>query len=245
MSKPATDTLQEPFSEPGIDAYSDTPSPSLRPDRPALLVSSTSWTPDEDFEILIDSLGIYETRAGELASQKVAASLPKILVVVTGKGPLQAKYMADVNRLQRDWKWVRFISLWLEAEDYPIFLGSADLGVCLHSSSSSLDLPMKIVDMFGCGLPVCALDFACLHELVNDGGNGRVFKTAPQLAIQLETLLAGFPDSPSLRKLASSLERAPAIPNPHVSTNHGSEESQVWCTWEENWGRVMRRLILV
>jgi len=134
--------------------------------------------------------------------------------------------------------------LWLEAEDYPIFLGSADLGVCLHSSSSSLDLPMKIVDMFGCGLPVCALDFACLHELVNDGENGRIFKTAPQLATQLETLLAGFPNSPSLRKLASSLERAPATPNPHVSTNHGSQEPQMWCTWEENWGRVMRPLIL-
>ena len=144
-----------------LPSYTEIRSPTMRPDRPAILVSSTSWTPDEDFSILLEALGMYEARARELSARGKEGenSLPKLLAIVTGKGPMKKQYMEEVGKLQESWKWVRCMSLWLEAEDYPVLLGSADLGVSLHSSSSGLDLPMKVVDMFGCGLPVCALAF--------------------------------------------------------------------------------------
>jgi len=234
------------------EVYPRVPMPNLRTDRPALLVSSTSWTPDEDFSILLEALDLYEKRTMQLASSQSTSHgrLPKLLVIVTGKGPLKEKYMEEVGKLQKSWKWVRCISLWLEPEDYPILLGSADLGVCLHSSSSGLDLPMKVVDMFGCGLPVCAIDFPCLDELVKDGKNGLIFRNASQLAEQLEELLTAFPSSPRLSSLTASLESLSHRPDTplhsHIPKQYPglTEEIWTWRTWEDNWNRVVRPLIL-
>ncbi|KAH6917156.1 beta-1,4-mannosyltransferase [Coprinopsis sp. MPI-PUGE-AT-0042] len=233
----------------GVPNYIDISSPTMREDRPALLVSSTSWTDDEDFSILLEALGKYEARAKELNAEGKEAKLPKVLAIVTGKGPLKAKYMKDVAALQQSWNWVRCISLWLEAEDYPLLLGSADLGVSLHSSSSKLDLPMKVVDMFGCGLPVCALGFECLPELVKHGKNGLIFTNASELAEQLENLFFGFPKAQKLSSLTESLASAaqrPSTPgNIHMSRLHTPpNEDATWSTWEDNWNQIMRPLIL-
>ncbi|OCB92054.1 beta-1,4-mannosyltransferase [Sanghuangporus baumii] len=238
--------------------------PALRADRPALLVSSTSWTPDEDFSILLDALEMYEKRARQANEEEYVSSddnesnkLPKLLAIVTGKGPQKEFYMNEVARREKEqgWRWVRCRNLWLEAEDYPVLLGSADLGVCLHSSSSNLDLPMKVVDMFGCGLPVCALDFPCLSELVKDRQNGYTFKTADELTSQLTDILRGFPDAPQLARLRESFKQCMSS-NRHTKHGHrqhrsrGDERVQVeeegdgWCSWAENWNRVVKPLVL-
>nr|KJB33283.1 hypothetical protein B456_006G005600 [Gossypium raimondii]KJB33285.1 hypothetical protein B456_006G005600 [Gossypium raimondii] len=83
---------------------------------------------------------------------------PRLLFIITGKGPEKEKYEEKIKRLNL--KRVAFRTMWLSTEEYPLLLGSADLGVYWHTSSSGLDLPMKVVDMFGCGLPVCAVSYS-------------------------------------------------------------------------------------
>ncbi|XP_054851285.1 chitobiosyldiphosphodolichol beta-mannosyltransferase [Eublepharis macularius] len=154
-------------------------------DRPALLVSSTSWTEDEDFSILLKALEEYEHHVSD------GTKLPPLVCVITGKGPLKEYYSELIATMH--FKHIQICTPWLEAEDYPLLLGSADLGVCLHKSSSGLDLPMKVVDMFGCCLPVCAVHFKCLHELVKHEVNGLIFKDSSELAGQLKMLFWEFP----------------------------------------------------
>ncbi|XP_074028006.1 ALG1, chitobiosyldiphosphodolichol beta-mannosyltransferase [Leptinotarsa decemlineata] len=161
----------------------------LKPSRPGLLVSSTSWTEDEDFSILFSALQEYEDHIENGNQRKLA----QLICFITGKGHLKEYYCSKIAK--QNWKNVCVITPWLESNDYPLMLASADLGVCLHTSSSGLDLPMKVVDMFGCGLPVCAYDFECLDELVHHGINGYKFKSSRDLAEQLQNWFEYFPNS--------------------------------------------------
>lgn len=54
--------------------------------------------------------------------------------MITGKGPLRDEYMVKFSKFHS--ACVQIVSTWLEAEDYPKMLASADLGVSLHTSSS-------------------------------------------------------------------------------------------------------------
>ncbi|KAK7334995.1 hypothetical protein VNO80_26764 [Phaseolus coccineus] len=178
-----------------------------KPNRPALVVSSTSWTPDEDFSILLEAAVMYDRRVAAILGEDDSVDeevmwkeisdgkqylYPRLLFIITGKGPEKEKYEAKIKRLKL--KRVAFRTMWLSADDYPLLLGSADLGVCLHTSSSGLDLPMKVVDMFGCGLPVCAVSYSCIKELVRVDNNGLLFSSSSELADELLLLFKGFPD---------------------------------------------------
>lgn len=130
-----------------------------------IIVSSTSYTPDENFNTLLDALALYD---------ESKLDLPPLRVIITGKGPMMPEFLAKVEKLKMNKVSIR--TAWLEFADYPRILGASHLGVSLHESSSGYDLPMKVVDMFGCGVPVVSVDYPALSELIKTNINGVAVK---------------------------------------------------------------------
>lgn len=182
-----------------------------------IIVTSSSFTPDEDIGVLIGALKIYDH-----SYQKLDKSLPKILCFITGKGPLKEEYIAKVK--EHDWKHVAIHFVWLTTEDYPKLLQLCDYGVSLHTSSSGLDLPMKILDMFGSGLPVIAINYPVLGELVKYNENGLKFLDRRELH---ESLIFAMKDKEVFKRLKKG-----AI-----------EESKH--RWNSSWEPAMKKLKII
>jgi len=169
--------------------------PALRRRDIGVVVCPTSWTADEDFDLLLEAATAYESKASS-APSAATQNRPTLLMLITGKGPLRDQYQEQIDALELNH--VLIETVWLSHDDYQALLTAADLGLCLHRSSSGLDLPMKVSDMFGAQLPVCALEYGpCLTEIVRHRVNGLIFTDAADLAEQLITLFTGFPANPT------------------------------------------------
>lgn len=146
-----------------------------------LVVTSSSWTADEDFDLLLDAAARCEGLAAE--EGRGEAHRP-ILILATGKGPMREIYERRFRAHQG--RRIVLRTLWVDAICYPRLLSAADVGVCLHRSSSGLDFPMKVVDFQGAGLPVFAYDYGrCMSERMERGRLGGLFTTPEGLAALL------------------------------------------------------------
>ena len=192
----------------------------------ALIVCPTSWTEDEDFDLIVDAVYRLEDRIRGWEAAAPGRRFTDLVILVTGDGARRTRFERLFAGLPA--RRVQLRTRWLEPEEYPRVVGSADLGLCLHRSSSGLDIPMKVADLFGAGVPVCALDYgACLAERVRHGDNGLLFSTGRQLADVLFDLFETFPgDQSTLERLRTGARRS-ARP-----------------TWDEGWTRDARPVLL-
>ncbi|MDR1989040.1 MAG: glycosyltransferase [Acidobacteriaceae bacterium] len=191
-----------------------------------LIVCPTSWTDDEDFDVIVEAVHDLEAQIRNWELAVPGRRFVDLVVLVTGDGARRRQFERLFAGLPA--RRVQLRTRWLEPEEYPRVVGSADLGLCLHRSSSGLDIPIKLADLSGAGVPVCALDYgACLAERVRHGDNGLLFSTSRQLAELLFDLFETFPAD------QSALDRLRAGTRRHAGM-----------TWDEGWAREARPALL-
>jgi beta-1,4-mannosyltransferase len=149
------------------------------PDDAIVLVSPTSFSADEDMDMLLDALALAERRSDR-----------PIILFATGYGPLRPKFEARARKVATDK--LRIVTGWLPEPLYRDLLRAADLGISMHRSASGVDLPMKVVDMVEAGLPAAVFDYGpCLSELVPPELKPFMFTDTESLASRLGEMLHG------------------------------------------------------
>ena len=165
------------------------------------MISSTSWTPDEDLNMLLNQHVL--KNIDDKISEYNNNTPRRIVLFITGKdeGNLRKQFETKLHELSL--KNIDVITLWLGSpNNYVHLLKWCDIGLCFHLSSSGLDLPIKVVDMFGVGIPVIAINFnqtemekimeisdinkneikTALNELVEHNKHGFIFNNSEELA---------------------------------------------------------------
>lgn len=190
-----------------------------------LVVAPTSWTPDEDFDLLLEAL---ERADRTLVSRSGPGdpAAPDLAVLLTGRGEMKPTFEKRLSR--RQFKRLAVRTAWLEPADYPTLVAMADAGLSLHQSSSGLDLPMKVADFRGAGVPMCAYDYGpVLTEVLTPGHEGITFHEPGQLAAVLVALATA--DLSSVPTFASSRTWL---------TNNPAER------WHERWEATARTVLM-
>jgi beta-1,4-mannosyltransferase len=218
FAKPALETAHDLWQRLARDL-------ALGPRRIPLVVAPTSWTLDEDFDLLLEALERAERTLTAMRGPGDVAS-PVLAVLLTGRGEMKSTFEHRLGR--RDLKYLAVRTAWLEPADYPTVVGMADAGLCLHQSASGLDLPMKLSDFRGAGVPVCAFDYGpVLGEALTPGREGMTFHEPGQLATVLLALATA--DLSSTPAFAAS--RAWLAANPAER-------------WQEHWDAVAKNVLI-
>ena len=176
-------------------------------DATVFAISPSSWSIDEDMEMLLDAAAAFAARPGSV----------RLTLFATGAGPGLAAFERRANALRSDR--LRIVTGWFPEPLYRELIAAMDVGICMHRSTSGADLPMKLVDMLGAGLPPVVFDYGpVLGELLVSERCAGTFRTAAELVDQLTAITA---DAPVLARLAA-VRAAIGTPAP---------------TWPEEWRR--------
>ena len=98
----------------------------IRANTVGFIVCPTSWTEDEDFDVVIEAVMRLEERIRGWEAGNSARRFPELVILVTGDGARRAEFERRFAGLPA--RRIQLRARFLEPEDYPRVVGSADLG---------------------------------------------------------------------------------------------------------------------
>jgi len=154
--------------------------PEVAPPEPTCwVVAPSSWRPDEDVGAMRRVAEALQKDNGDWGDA------PRVAIIATGKGPMQPEFARAAKSFSGGP--VTLHTAWLPAAEYAALLARADAGLCLHCSSSGLDLPMKLADFRGAGLKALVLDYGpVLAEIFRPEIDGWTFGNDAELSAGLK-----------------------------------------------------------
>lgn len=156
------------------------------PAAPCWVVAPSSWGPDEDCEAILRVAGALKKDPARWGAA------PPVAIIATGQGPKQPAFVRAAQALAGGPITIR--TAWVPAAEYPALLAWADAGLCLHRSSSGVDLPMKLADFRGAGRKGLVMDYGpVLDEVFRPGIDGWTFRSDAELAdrLRMVALMSG------------------------------------------------------
>jgi beta-1,4-mannosyltransferase len=151
------------------------------PTAPRWIVAPSSWGPDEDSDAMLRVAAEWRRNAESWGKA------PNVVIIATGQGPMLPEFARAAGALAAGP--IALQTAWVPAAEYPALLAWADAGLCLHRSSSGVDLPMKLADFRGAGRKALVLDYGpVLNEVFRPGNDGWTFRDDAELAAGLRRL---------------------------------------------------------
>ena len=145
-----------------------------------IVIMSCSWSNDDDIDFFYKMLEIlYTSEANERVHKKCH-------FIVTGTGPRHSYFLEKINnssipalKRQEHHHSAQHASAFYISEGlssiyfntydtYMEAINRCHIGISVHRSSSMLDLPMKIIEYFTCGIPTLALYYPGIEEALRD-----------------------------------------------------------------------------
>lgn len=149
------------------------------PEADCWVVAPSSWGPDEDVQAML--------RVAEAAAEAANAwsDAPRVAIIATGQGPSQPDFVRAAAALADGP--ITLHTAWVPVPEYPALLANCDVGLCLHCSSSGLDLPMKLADFRGARKKALVLNYGpVLAEVFRPETDGWTFSDDAELAAGLK-----------------------------------------------------------